>query len=154
MHSSSEQAAPLQVTPAEHALWNPYAAACWSIVFTPAFGAYLLLRNWEALGEREQVLAARKWYVFSLGLLLVQLLSSAINSRLNSQSNVMHWVAIGYLLVWWLGAAAPQARVVRERFGASYQRKNWDAVLLAAVIVGTGYFAACGLFGVVLVALT
>jgi hypothetical protein len=153
MHSPSETAE-LAAAPAERALWNPNAVACWSIVFTPAFGAYLVMRNWEALGEREQALMARKWYVFSLGLLVVQLLSSALNARLNSQSNLMHWVGIGYLFLWWLGAAAPQARTVKARYGSAYARKNWDAALLAAVFVGTAYFAACGLLAFVFVALT
>ena len=31
------------------ALWNPVAAAVWSIVLTPAFGAYLHAKNWETL---------------------------------------------------------------------------------------------------------
>ena len=33
------------------ALWNPDAAACWSMLFTPLFGTILVIRNWEALGE-------------------------------------------------------------------------------------------------------
>jgi hypothetical protein len=153
MHSPANTTQ-LAAAPAASALWNPNAAACWSIIFTPAFGAYLVMRNWEALGEREQALMARKWFVFSLGLLVVQLLSGALNTRLNSQSNVMHWVALGYLFLWWIGAAAPQARTVRARYGAVYARKNWDAALLAAVSVGTAYFAVGGMLAFIFVALT
>lgn len=33
------------------ALWNPNAAANWSLLFTPLFGAYLHMLNWRSLGE-------------------------------------------------------------------------------------------------------
>jgi hypothetical protein len=153
MHSPSDTAT-LEAPAADNALWSPAAAACWSIVFTPAFGAYIVMRNWEALGEREQAALARKWYAFSLGLLGIQLLSTAINSRVNSQSNFMHWFGIAYLLAWWLGAALPQAMMVRARFGSGYARKRWDDALLAAVIAGTLYFAVRGLLIYLFVALT
>lgn len=153
MHSASDTS-PLEAMPAEPALWNPAAAACWSLVFTPAFGAYLLMRNWETLGDRQQAMQARKWYVFSLGLLGVQLLSAAFNTRLNSESNLLHWVGIAWLCAWCLGAALPQARLVRAKFGPSYPRKGWDAALLAAVIAGTAYVALRGLFTYTVVALT
>jgi hypothetical protein len=153
MHSPSDTAA-LEAPAAERAIWNPAAAACWSIVFTPAFGAWILMRNWEALGDREQVALSRKWFAFSLGLLFVQLLSAAINSRVNSQSNFMHWFGIAYLLAWWLGAALPQMWQVRARYGAGYPRKRWDDALLAAVIAGTMYFAVRGLLIYLFVALT
>ena len=42
------------------ALWNRSAAARWSLVFTPAFGAFVLMRNWHALGEPERAASARK----------------------------------------------------------------------------------------------
>ena len=31
------------------ALWNPNAAASWSLLFSPAFGAFLHMKNWQAL---------------------------------------------------------------------------------------------------------
>jgi cytochrome bd-type quinol oxidase subunit 2 len=153
MHSPSDTAAH-SVPGADPALWNPAAAAGWSIVFTPAFGAYLVMRNWETLGNRQQAAIARVWFCFSLGLLGVELLASAINERVNSESNFMRWVAIAYLPVWWLGAALPQAWLVRSRFGALYPRKGWDTALLAAVIAGTLFFTARACITFVFVALT
>jgi hypothetical protein len=153
MPSPSETAL-LDAAPVDHAIWNPAAAACWSIVFTPAFGAYLVMRNWEALGERARALRARKWYALSLGLLAIQLLSGAIDARLNSESNLMHWVGLAYLLAWWLGAALPQALAVRQRLGPGYPRRAWDPALLAGVIVGTAYFALRACLTSLFVALT
>lgn len=140
MHSASEaaHAAPAEEqASSERALWNPIAVACWSVVFTPAFGAYLLMRNWERLGEARQAAQARVWFCFSLGLLGVQMLSAAINSRLNSESNLMPWVSLAYLAAWSIAAALPQARLLRQRYGAAgYARRPWDMALLYAVLAG------------------
>ncbi|TFW30284.1 hypothetical protein [Massilia horti] len=152
MHSAAETMPPPAA--AGHAIWNPAAAACWSIVFTPAFGAYLVMRNWQALGEDARARAARKGWLFSLGLLSLELLSSALNSRLNSESNFMPWIGVAWLLVWSLTAALPQARAVRARLGPDYPRRQWDPVLFAAVIAGTGYVLLRALFTFMFVALT
>jgi hypothetical protein len=153
MHSPSDTAA-LDAPLSERAIWNPAAAACWSIVFTPAFGAYIVMRNWEVLGDTRQAMIARKWYCLSLGLLVVQLLSTAIDSRLNSESNLMPCIGLFYLLAWWICAALPQVLRVRSRFGSGYERKAWDAALMAAVIAGVVYFAVRGLMTFLFVALT
>jgi len=152
MHSPSDSAA-LQPGPAT-AIWNPAAAACWSILFTPAFGAYLLMRNWEAMGQPRQAALARKWFAFSLGLLAVQVLSAAFNARLNSHSDLVQWFGLAWLAAWCVAAVLPQARLVRARFGPGYPRKAWDHALLAAVVAGTAYFAVKGFFTFLFVALT
>ena len=35
------------------ALWNPNAAACWSLLFSPIFGAALHMFNARAMGDAE-----------------------------------------------------------------------------------------------------
>lgn len=144
MHSTSDAATFDRAVP-PHALWNPLAAAFWSLVFTPAFGAWLLMRNWEALGNRRQAQLARTWFVFSVGLLVVRLLSGAINTRLNSQSNVIHWVSLLFLVAWWLAAAVPQLRIVHSRLGPDYPRQGWDHALLLAALTGLGYYVVSAL---------
>lgn len=139
MHSSSDVSALDRAIPA-HALWNPLGAAFWSLIFTPAFGAWIVMRNWEALGDERQARCARTWFVFSVGLLAVRLLSGAINTRLNSQSNVIHWVSLLYLALWWLAAALPHQRLVHSRLGPDYPRQGWDHALLLAVMGGFGYY--------------
>jgi hypothetical protein len=154
MHSSSDTSALGHQAAHAQAVWNPSVAACWSVIFTPAFGAYLLMRNWEALGDQRQAEAARKWFAFSVGLLAVRLLSAAINTRLNSQSNLMLWVSWGWLLVWWILAAAPQARLVRARLGADFPRHGWDYALLLALAGGIAYQLVSGILTWLFVALT
>jgi len=43
------------------ALWNPAAAASWSLIFSPIFGSWLQMKNWQALGESEKAAKARTW---------------------------------------------------------------------------------------------
>jgi hypothetical protein len=153
MHSSSD-ASTLDRTVPAHALWNPLAAAFWSLIFTPAFGAWLLMRNWEALGEQRHARTARAWFCFSVGLLVVRLLAGAINMRLNSQSNFIHWVSLLYLAVWWLAAAVPQFRLVQSRLGADYPRQGWDYALLLGVLGGFSYYLMSALLTWVFVTAT
>lgn len=47
-------------------LWNPNAAANWSLLFSPAFGAFLHMKNWQALGQPNKATSAKVWFVLSL----------------------------------------------------------------------------------------
>ena len=40
-------------------IWNPSAAASWSLPFSPIFGAYLHMLNWRALGDEQKAATAR-----------------------------------------------------------------------------------------------
>jgi hypothetical protein len=135
-------------------LWNPSAAATWSLVFTPAFGAFIHMRNWQALGQPAQAAAARKWFYASLALLMLQIWTRALNARLGTEPLLLHPAGALFLLVWYFGAARPQARLVRARYGASYRRKRWDSVLMGAVIAGTAYAIAAAGLSLLLVATT
>src|SRR5436190_17925418 len=42
-------------------LWNPNAAASWCLLFSPVFGAYLHMRNWQALGDERHAQVNRNW---------------------------------------------------------------------------------------------
>lgn len=66
------------------AIWNPSAAATWSLVFTPAFGAFIHMRNWQAVGQPQLAASARRWFYASLSLLMLQVLTRALNTRLGS----------------------------------------------------------------------
>src|ERR1700704_4744453 len=48
-------------------LWNPNAAACWSLLFSPAFGALLHARNADVLGRTDEAKANRVWFWISIG---------------------------------------------------------------------------------------
>jgi hypothetical protein len=135
-------------------LWNPSAAASWSLVFTPAFGAFIHMQNWQALGQPEQAASARKWFYASLALLMLQICTRALNARFGTEPLLVHPAGLLFLLVWYFGAARPQARLVRARYGAGYPRKRWDSVLMGAVVAGAAYAVASTLLALLLAAAT
>lgn len=136
------------------AIWNPSAAARWSLLFTPAFGAFIHMHNWHALGQPERAASARRWFYASLCLLALQIITSALNARLGSEPLLLHPLGLLFLLVWYFGAARQQTLLVKQRYGRRYQRKAWDNVLLGAVVAGAAYAFARTLLSLLLVALT
>lgn len=107
------------------AMWNPNAAANWSLLFSPAFGAFLQMKNWEALGEPGKVAVAKQWAIWSVVFLVgIGLLSAALpdNKMLDALSRP---AGIGMLVAWYVGNGRTQASYVKERFGSEYPRKGW-----------------------------
>jgi hypothetical protein len=136
------------------AIWNPSAAARWSLVFTPAFGAFIHMHNWHLLGQPQEAARARRWFHASLAVLLLQLITSALNARLGSEPMLLHPVGLLFLVVWYFGAARQQARLVKARYGASYRRRSWDSVLICAVVAGAAYASTSALLSLLLDATT
>ena len=124
------------------ALWRPSAVAAWSLVFTPAFGSWLMMHNWRILGDARAAAGARRWLGASLAMLALQLLAGAVNRRLNGDSPLFHWLALAWLALWLLGAAWPQWAAVRRRYGRRYPRRGWNGALGLAVTCGAACWAA------------
>ncbi|MEW6023637.1 MAG: hypothetical protein AB1807_16025 [Pseudomonadota bacterium] len=136
------------------ALWRPSMVAAWSLVFTPAFGSWLLMHNWRALGQPQAASRARLWFGASLAVLALQLLAGAVNRRLNGDSPLMAWLALAWLLLWLLGAAWPQWIAVRRRYGRRYARRGWNGALGLAVLLGGACWAGGFLFTALLLSFT
>lgn len=113
------------------ALWNPDAAACWSLLFTPLFGTLILIRNWEALGEPKRALQTCWWFAASLAALIVNVYSSL----LRHDASPVQTAYFILMLVWYIGIASPQERFIRERFGTDYARRSWALVLPCATVL-------------------
>jgi hypothetical protein len=112
------------------------------------------MRNWHALGEPERAASARKWFHASLCLLLLQIISRALNERLGGEPLLIHPASLLFLLVWYFGAARQQALLIEARYGAGYRRRAWDGVVIVALIAAAGYALASTLLSLLLVATT
>lgn len=131
--------------PADHplpALWRPSAVALWSLLFTPVFGSWLLMHNWRVLGQAHAARSARLWLFASLAVLALEGLAGAITERVNGNAPFAEWLALAWLGLWLLGAAAPQWRLVRRRFGRRYVRRGWNGALGVAVAWGLACWSA------------
>lgn len=136
-------------------LWNPTAAALWSLLLTPAFGAWLLMRNWERLGQAARARQARCWFAGLLLLALASHTAAAAGALLGRDDlGAPWWASLVLFGAWCALSAYPQIRHVDERHGESYARRSWAAPVLiglaancaipfAAAFVA-GYRAAAG----------
>ena len=124
------------------ALWNPSAAAGWSLVFTPAFGAYLHARNAAVLGRVEEAKANRIWFQVSLGYQVFVCASIFIPSI---PEPVFRGAVVGLLLGWYVSVGRKQVVYVKGTYSADYHRRSWTKPLVIAcsalilfLIVGWG----------------
>ena len=135
------------------ALWNPDAAANWSLLLTPAFGAFLHMKNWQSLGDERKAAASRTWFitvivVFTLSALATSLLPD------NKVDGVGRAVGIGMLIAWYFQSARQQATFVKGRYGKAYPRKGWLKALALGVLGLVAFVAALALVGFVVGSLT
>jgi len=118
------------------ALWNPEAAAFWSLLFPPIFGALLHMTNWRALGEPALAASARRWVIASVVFYLIFLLVPFILPQSDGQlpDLALNAGAFVLLIAWYLASARGQAKYVKGRFGTGYRRRGWGKPLLRVVL--------------------
>jgi len=134
--------------PTRYALWNPTAAANWSLIFTPAFGSYLQMLNWQTPGEKERAATARTWFYVSLGMLGVYVLIRLITG--NRSYAAAQPLLLVYLFVWYFASGRSQAKYVKERFGSTYAKNGWGKAILLGIAALIGYALIAGVVLVLL----
>jgi hypothetical protein len=110
-------------------LWNPNAAACWSLIFSPAFGAFLHARNAEVLGRLEEAKQNRIWFRATLGYLALTLVGDFLPIIPEA---IYRAVGIGLLLGWYFTVGAKQVDYVKGELHSAYVRRPWSMPLLVA----------------------
>jgi hypothetical protein len=115
------------------ALWNPNAAAAWSLLFTPVFGAWLHAMNWRALGDAQRERSSLAWAAGGAVILLVYLLIDTLSMNRPMGDEAERVIAGLFLVIWYFASARAQSRLVRERFGGNFERKSWRRPLLLAL---------------------
>jgi uncharacterized membrane protein YfcA len=130
-------------------LWNPGVAASWSLLFSPAFGAFLHMKNWEALGESDKAAAAKKWVVVIIATILGLSVAGAILPHNKDLAVVLRLSNLGLLLTWYYASGKPQTNFVKSRYGKQYPRKEWAQPLLIAIAAIIGFIVVVGVLVVV-----
>lgn len=117
------------------ALWNPNAAANWCLMFSPIFGAWLHMKNWQALEQYDKARKAQTWLILSAIVMAVVVFGGLFVPLID----VLGRLAILVLLIsWYFAAAKEQMRYVQANFGASYPRKGWAKPLGLAILAVFG----------------
>lgn len=142
---------PLSTDSAEKpSLWNPNAAANWSLVFSPAFGAFIHARNAKELGRLEEAAANRRWFY---GIVAYLALSLFVEFFPSISDAVLRLIGLVLLLTWYFSLGKKQIAFVKTTYGSSYPRKGWKKPLIIAVGVLFGFFLVAFVFGFVAEAL-
>jgi hypothetical protein len=121
-------------------LWNPNAAASWCLLFTPIFGTWLHMKNWQSLGQPAKAESARNWLIASIGLLVVSTLVALLAPRVPG----IRLVNFAFLIAWYYASGKAQARYVLGRFGRKYPRRGWAVPILIAIGAFIGYIVVLG----------
>ena len=120
------------------ALWNPNAAASWSLVLTPAFGAFLHMKNWQALGEPGKAATSKTWFMVILFLVVGLALLSGFMPEVKVLDRLSSWASIALLLGWYYSSARSQVAFVAGRFGTNYRRRGWLKPISLALLAYVG----------------
>lgn len=138
-------------TPVLPKIWNPIAAACWSLLFTPAFGAYVHMVNWKALGELKKANTAKKWFGFYMIFLAIQsiYLLSSVGSPVNGYQTIFRAISFGILVSWYLLSGHKQTTFIKDRFNGVYLKKSWKWPLFFAILSFLAYLLIFVLLGLI-----
>jgi len=128
-------------------LWNPNAAASWSLVFSPVFGAVLHMKNWQAMGEPAKAAAARNWALASVAFFAVLILSTIALPESKVIDLLSRAGGLVLLLGWYYASGKAQNAAVLARYGKNYRRKGWAKPLLVALAAVVGFFVLAGAAG-------
>ena len=123
------------IVPVESApphLWNPNAAAIWSLLLTPAFGAYLHASNWQTLDNTQQAKANRFW-VWATFIVMAIIVGTLFLPESELIDKGMRAAGVGLLAGWYFSLGRPQAQYIKEVLGNRYVKKGWGLPLLIAV---------------------
>jgi hypothetical protein len=110
-------------------LWNPNAAACWSIIFTPIFGAWVHARNWKTLKKTQE----EKWsMMFVYGLICLNTFIVVYTLFISEPKTGSGSLSIGLLLTWYFSLGKQQVNYLKDNI-SNYEKKSWLKPLLLGV---------------------
>ncbi len=96
------------------ALWNPDAIASWSLLFTPVFGSYFVMKNWQSIGDTEKARTAQNWLFISILMVVVSVIPV-----------IGGLIYLIYLIIWYYACNRKQIKFVKKTWENTYPHKAW-----------------------------
>lgn len=124
-------------------IWNPNAAANWSLLFSPAFGAILQAMNWKELGQPDRAKTNKTWACVTIIFLLLFALIPV------NVGGIGGLIGLILLLSWYFSQGRAQAKYVKETYGKEYEKKGWAKPLLIGIGCFIGYVIFAIIVGVI-----
>ncbi len=106
-------------------LYNPNAAANWSVLLSPVFGSYALMKNWQILGNESAAKRSKIWMIVLVVLIVI----------LSFLDVPAYGSALILLVVWLFCEQKPQVKYIKAHCPA-YQKKKWGKT----VWIGIGVY--------------
>jgi hypothetical protein len=131
-------------------IWNPGAAACWSLLLSPIFGSILHMKNWHALGESTRAETSKRWAIGSTIFFLLVFLSGLVAPDSKLLDGLSKLFSVILLVAWYYAIGKSQQFYVLARFGKNYPRRGWAKPLLFALLVFVAFLVVAGLVGFVI----
>lgn len=116
----------IQATPK---LWNPNAAANWSLLFTPILGAWLHAKNWKELDQPNKAKKSMIWVYVGFVFLIVNLFLP---------ENYGSGPGLIFIFAWYFSSAKGQVKYLKEK-KIIYNKKAWGKPLLLGLGGSTAY---------------
>jgi hypothetical protein len=132
------------------ALWNPNAASSWSLLFSPIFGAYLHMKNWQALGRPEKAAQCKNWVVGLIGFFVLAAVAPFLIKNVALVEGLGRFGGFALLITWYYSIGKSQQTYVFGRFGKTYPRRGWTMPLLAGVGIFAAFIAVAAVFAMML----
>jgi len=143
----SAEIADVAVHEASPALWNPNAAACWSLIFSPVFGGILHMKNWQAMGRPEEAASSRNWVIGTLLVLVATIVMAVVLPDSKFMDLLSRFFGFGTLIAWYYAIGKSQNAAVLARYGKDYARKGWGKPLSLAVLALIGFLVLAVIIG-------
>lgn len=125
-----------QTEAANVSLWNPNAAANWSLLFSPVFGAWLHAKNWIVLGDEKKAKQSMYWVYGGIAVLILSILLP---------DQIGKVIGVGYLLAWYFSSAKQQVKHVKQDLNNAYERKGWAKPLGIAIAILLTFILVAGI---------
>ena len=103
-------------------LWNPNVAANWSLLLSPAFGAWIHAKNWQELNQPDKAKKSIIWAI--AGCIIV-----IICSFLPKGGGLLPVI---FILSWYFSSGKKQMKFFEEH-SINYTKKSWTKPLLVAI---------------------
>jgi len=115
--------------PEGETIWSPYVAILGSIFLSPAFGGFIIWRNWLRMNRRRRAMVAAPWFWLGFGV---------VGLLFYSRDRIVWVVWAAYLFAWLAFSAYPQIRYVHTTF--KRERMHSGLPLLAAFFLAVAGF--------------
>jgi hypothetical protein len=135
-------------------LWSTAGIAAWSLLFTPAFGAWLQMYNWRRMGDAARAGRAWYWCLGGLAVLGWNAIAYAIGARLGLDSMLFGWVSVALYAAWMIDTWPAHAQAVGKEWHARRVPRAWDSVVVLGLAAALAYLAATAVLALALTRLT